>query len=79
MQIGHTRYGDCLEADFEVRSGLTGSRTRFHLAYPTAGPLAEVPVRVVYRPRWWFEVELTLAGSRATDHLVGRRNARPVS
>jgi hypothetical protein len=26
----------------------------------TTGDLAGVPLRIVYRPRWWLELELTL-------------------
>jgi hypothetical protein len=43
-----------------VRNLTAGTTTPFRLIYATDGPLAEVPVRIVYRPRWWFEVELTL-------------------
>jgi hypothetical protein len=28
--------------------------------YGTSGELREVPVRAVFRPRWWIEVELVL-------------------
>ncbi len=49
-----------LRADFES-SRLDGSdRARFALVFGTRGDLAEVPVNIVYRPRWWLEVELTL-------------------
>lgn len=54
----------CIESELEIRNRATGSATRFRLQYPTDGPLAEVPVRAVYRPRWWFEAELTLEGWR---------------
>jgi hypothetical protein len=56
-----------VEADFEVRTRATGRTTRFRLTYPTGGPLAGVPVRIVYRPRWWFEAEMTLAGDTTSS------------
>ncbi len=43
-------------------TAVPGTRTAFHLTYPVSGRFAEVPVRIVYRPRWWFEAELTLEG-----------------
>lgn len=49
-----------IESEFEVRNLTTKQRTPFRIAYGTEAPFAEVPVRVVYRPRWWFEAELLL-------------------
>lgn len=54
-----------VETDFEVRTRTTGRTTRFRVTYPTDGPQAGVPVRIVYRPRWWFEAELRLTGDAA--------------
>jgi hypothetical protein len=62
IQAGSTACRNCLASDYEVRNRATGNTTRFHFTYGTAGALAEVPVRIVYRPRWWFEAELTLEG-----------------
>lgn len=50
-----------LETEFEVRHRASGDTSTFRLTYAPGGPLAEVPVRIVYRPRWWFEAELQLA------------------
>jgi hypothetical protein len=52
-----------LEGAFEIRNAVTGSRTEFQLTYATTGALAAVPTRVVYRPRWWLELELRLEGA----------------
>jgi hypothetical protein len=30
------------------------------MTYGTEGPLAEVPLRVIYQPRWWMQIELTI-------------------
>lgn len=61
-----------IDADVEVRTRATGRTARFRLAYPAGGPLAGVPVRIVYRPRWWFEVEMTLA-SDTPSPIADRR------
>jgi len=58
------RCSGCLESEFRIRNRARGDKTTFRLAYATDGPLAGIPVRIVYRPRWWFEAELTLAEAR---------------
>lgn len=60
LQIGSRRYGKLLRAQFAIRNRATNEETRFELTYGTEGALAEIPVRIIYRPRWWFEAELTL-------------------
>lgn len=54
----------CLETEFHVRNRTTGNKSGFRLTYPTEGELSGIPVRIVYRPRWWFEAELTLKEAR---------------
>ena len=49
-----------LESDFQVRNRTTGSTTQFQIAYATAGSYSGVARRIVYRPRWWLELELLL-------------------
>jgi hypothetical protein len=63
VTIGGRTYRDCIEGKFEIRNGATGDRTKFEMTYGTRDGIAEVPVRALYGPRWWFEVELVLAGS----------------
>jgi len=58
---GGIRCSGCLESEFRIRNRATGDKTTFRLTYSTDGPLSGIPVRIVYRPRWWFEAELTLA------------------
>jgi len=60
VQLASKSFRNCIDSEFEVRNRTTGSTTEFRLVYATDGPLAEVPVRIVYRPRWYFEAELTL-------------------
>lgn len=50
-----------IDARFRLRNRTTKNETRFRLAYGTSGELREVPLRAVFRPQWWMEVELELA------------------
>jgi hypothetical protein len=50
----------CVESEFEVHNRATGKNSGFRLTYPTEGTMSGIPVRMVYRPRWWLEAELTL-------------------
>jgi hypothetical protein len=45
-------------SSFEVRNRASGEVTHFQIAYGTTGALAAVPLRVIYRPRWWLELQL---------------------
>jgi hypothetical protein len=65
VTLGESRTPDprapaVVESEFEIRNRATGSITAFRIAYAVTGPDAEVPVRIVYRPRWWLELELQL-------------------
>ena len=53
-------YNDVVRSDFEITNRSDGGTTRFQLTYGTSGPLAGIPVHIVYQPRWWFEVQLFL-------------------
>jgi hypothetical protein len=72
VQIGGRTFGPAVAAEFLTTSTHDGERTRFSITYATVGPLAGVPLRVVYQPRWWMQVELTIddasaAAATATD------------
>lgn len=58
--IPSSRHGALIESEFEVRNPATQRRSTFRMTYGTEGAFAAVPIRIVYRPRWWFEVELRL-------------------
>jgi hypothetical protein len=49
-----------LQADFTVRNRSTGEISAFQIVYGSTGGYADTPLRVIYRPRWWLELELTL-------------------
>jgi hypothetical protein len=60
LLIGTTTYRSAIEGQFEIRNTATGDTTKFQMTYGTTDGLAEVPLRIVYQPRWWLELELTL-------------------
>jgi len=59
-QIGPRSYGGAIAADFLSTSLHDGEQTRFSITYAAGGPLAGVPLRVTYQPRWWMQIELTI-------------------
>jgi hypothetical protein len=59
LSINGVTYAMPLESEFQIRNTVTGDTTDFQITYGTDGDLAGVPLRIVYRPHWWLEVELT--------------------
>jgi hypothetical protein len=53
-------YTGLVRHEFETLNQVARSRERFTILCPVEGPLAEVPIQVVYQPRWWFKAELVL-------------------
>jgi hypothetical protein len=53
-----------VESEFELRNRSTRHTTTFRITYGTRGAMAGVPLRLVYRPTWWFEAELVLEPER---------------
>ncbi len=56
---GHS-FSDLIQAEFVITNTITAEPTRFQIDVPRSGSLKGVPVHVIYRPRWWFEVEIVL-------------------
>ena len=52
-------FSDLIDSEFAITNKTTGDVTKFEIQYPQKGELAGVPVHGVFRPRWWFEVEIT--------------------
>ncbi|RPH62646.1 MAG: hypothetical protein EHM89_05235 [Acidobacteria bacterium] len=53
-------FADVVDGRFQIRNRTTKYETKFRVFYGTSGELRELPVRAVFRPRWWMEVELVL-------------------
>lgn len=60
MRVSGRDYTKLVRARFESENQATRERTPFEITYGTAGDLKEVPVHVMYQPKWWFQVELFL-------------------
>jgi hypothetical protein len=60
MRTAGRDYGRLVRARFETENQATRERTPFEITYGTAGNLKDVPVHVMYQPKWWFQVELFL-------------------
>jgi hypothetical protein len=60
MRINSRDFTKLSRGEFETENRTTGERTPFEITYGTTGSLAEVPVYIVYQPKWWFQVELFL-------------------
>jgi hypothetical protein len=60
LRIAEKSYGPAVAAEFLITSAHDGERTRFSMTYGTQGAYTEIPLRVMYQPRWWMQVELTI-------------------
>ncbi len=58
--VNGRNYTGVIESQFEALNTKTGKTGRFRISYGTDGAISEVPVRIVYQPRWWFQAELLL-------------------
>jgi hypothetical protein len=59
-----------LESAFETRNLSNGRLSNFSITYGIQDPITEIPVRIVYRPRWWFEAEMLLDGNAAVSQAA---------
>jgi hypothetical protein len=65
-------YHAVLESEFETRNTTTREASSFSITYGSQPPITEVPIRIVYRPRWWFEAELLLVSEPEAAEAAGR-------
>ena len=61
FEVNSSRYARVVCAQFATKSLADGEETRFALSYAIDGRLAEVPLTISYQPRWWMQINLTLA------------------
>ena len=59
-RISNGTLAPVVDGRFRVRNRTTKNETNFRLSYGTTGTLRELPVRAVFRPNWWMEIELVL-------------------
>ena len=67
FQAGRRSYGPAVAAEFVITSKHDGEQTKFSMTYGTRGAYAEVPLSVMYQPRWWMQVELTIDDAADTQ------------
>jgi len=60
VRIGQATYQHVIEAQFQLENQQDGTASEFSMTFATEGPLADMPLAITYRPRWWIEVQLTL-------------------
>jgi hypothetical protein len=60
LHTGSGTFADVVDGHFQLRNRTTRSETKFRVSFGTSGQLRELPVRAVFRPRWWMEIELVL-------------------
>ncbi len=63
MTVNGRQYQGLIESKFEARNTVTGKISKFSITYGTGGSVQEVPVRILYQPRFWFRAELLLDDS----------------
>lgn len=72
LQTPAGTFPDVVDGRFQVRNRNTKYETKFRVFYGTSGELRELPVRAMFRPRWWLEIELVLDpsadGARTATH-----------
>jgi hypothetical protein len=64
--VNDQSYGPAIDGQFQIRNVATGFVTSFSMLFAASGVHAETPLRIVYRPRWWVELELQLVDPRAS-------------
>jgi len=69
VQIDGVGLGAARAAEFVVTSLHDGEKTRFSMTYGTEGRFAGVPLAASYQPRWWMQVELTIANAGGSADL----------
>ena len=60
MRLGEVSYEHVITSQFRIENLQDGGVTEFSMSYAADGRLAEIPLAVTYRPRWWLEVQLAL-------------------
>lgn len=64
---GDVEYERLIRTRFEIHRRNSDKQAKFDLLVGTEGPLAEVPVLISYKPRWWLHIELLLEDHDGTS------------
>ena len=77
--VGGRAYKATIESKLKTRNTATGETSGFVITCGTQAPIAETPIRIVYRPRWWFETELLLQDGHEVLAVAGAKAWTPLS
>ncbi len=78
LDINGRKFRQLLESTFQTRNLANGQLSHFSITYGIQDPIDGVPVRIVYRPRWWFEAEMLLDGdATAAPNARGEASWKP--
>ncbi len=66
-------YGPAIDGEFRTCNLQTGTVTDFRMMFGLTGAESETPLRIVYRPRWWMELELLLEDTTASKMAMSMR------
>lgn len=61
LAVKGREFENVIESEFHAKAATKSKGDTFRVVYGTEGALREVPLRIVYRPNWWFEAEVVLA------------------
>jgi hypothetical protein len=75
--VAGRRYAAAIDGDFEILNRTTGDRTAFEMLYSASGADTETPLRLVYRPRWWVELQLQLVDPSASKIALSMSPRQP--
>ncbi len=70
LTVNGREFRGLLESAFVARNLSTGQLSKFSITYGIQGPIEGIPVRIVYRPHWWFEAEMLLDGAAAESQAA---------
>ena len=68
---------DVIEAEFQITNLKTEEEHTFSMWFPANGPLQNIPLKIIDKPRWWLRVELTLQPEAANGGIVQNSGAMP--
>ena len=52
-------FSDLVDSHFVITNKKTNETTEFEIQFVRQGAMAGVPVHGLFRPRWWFEIQIT--------------------
>jgi hypothetical protein len=70
LVVNGSVFRQLLESYFETRNFSNGQLSHFSITYGIQDPINGIPVRIVYRPHWWFEAEMLLDGDTAASQVA---------